>query len=86
MAVLVSVGATAHSLDPEALGFSVDRLARITSWYQNLIDAGVLPGAVMAIARHGRLAYLEALGHQDRAKTAPMGVDTIFWVASMTNR
>jgi CubicO group peptidase (beta-lactamase class C family) len=71
-------------LDPEALGFSVQKLARITAWYQNLIDSRVLPGAVVAIARYGRLAYLGALGYQDRAKTAQMAIDTIFWIASMT--
>jgi hypothetical protein len=40
--------------DPPSLGFSPTRLARIASWYQARIDAGGLPGAVLAIGRNGR--------------------------------
>ena len=32
---------------------------------------GLLPGAVVAIAKGGKLAYLQAIGFQDRAKTGP---------------
>jgi CubicO group peptidase (beta-lactamase class C family) len=70
--------------DPESLGFSTTRLARITSWYNARVEAGDLPGAVVAIARNGKLAYLKAIGFQDRAKTIPMNPDAIFWIASMT--
>ena len=67
-----------------SLGFSTSRLARIAPWYQAQIDAGALPGAVVAIARQGKLAYLQAIGFQDRAKTIPLQPDAIFWLASMT--
>jgi CubicO group peptidase (beta-lactamase class C family) len=70
--------------DPESLGFSTTRLARIASWYQAHVDSGVLPGAVVAIARNGKLAYLKAIGFQDRNHLTPMSADTIFWIASMT--
>jgi CubicO group peptidase (beta-lactamase class C family) len=70
--------------DPESLGFSTTRLARIASWYQAHVEAGDLPGAVMAIARNGKLAYLKAIGFQDRNKTIRMSPDAIFWIASMT--
>ena len=70
--------------DPEGLGFSAERLARITSLYQERIEGGDLPGAVVAIARSGKLAYLKAIGFQDRGRTIPMRPDTIFWIASMT--
>ena len=69
---------------PEELGFSPARLARITAWYQGRVDAGELPGAVVAIARNGKLAYLQATGFQDAAKKIPMQQDSIFWIASMT--
>jgi CubicO group peptidase (beta-lactamase class C family) len=59
-------------------------LAAITSWYQTQIDANALPGAVVAIARNGKLAYLEALGTQDQDKEIPLKSDAIFWIASMT--
>jgi CubicO group peptidase (beta-lactamase class C family) len=70
--------------DPESLGFSTTRLARIASWYHARVEAGDLPGAVVAIARNGKLAYLKAIGFQDRSKTIPMNPDAIFWIASMT--
>jgi CubicO group peptidase (beta-lactamase class C family) len=70
--------------NPESLGFSTARLQRIGAWYRARVDAGELPGAVVAIARNGRLAYLEAVGFQDNARTIPMKPDAIFWIASMT--
>jgi CubicO group peptidase (beta-lactamase class C family) len=79
----------ATPVDPEGLGFSSMRLARIGSWYQARIDAADLSGkdlsgAVVAIAKDGKLAYLQGIGFQDRAKTIPMKPDSIFWIASMT--
>lgn len=69
---------------PEALGFSSSRLARIAAWQQTQVDAGAFSGAVAAIARNGRVAYLRAVGFRDRAKTIPLQPDAIFWIASMT--
>jgi CubicO group peptidase (beta-lactamase class C family) len=70
--------------DPEALGFSSSRLARIAAWQQTQVDAGAFSGAVAAIARNGKVAYLRATGFRDRAKTIPLQPDAIFWIASMT--
>jgi CubicO group peptidase (beta-lactamase class C family) len=75
---------TAAMSDPEALGFSSSRLARIAAWQQTEVDAGAFPGAVAAIARNGKVAYLRAVGFRDRAKTIPLQPDAIFWIASMT--
>ena len=75
---------TAPVSDPEALGFSSSRLARIAAWQQSQVDAGAFSGAVAAIARNGRVAYLRAVGFRDRAKTIPLQPDAIFWIASMT--
>src|SRR5580700_3263488 len=70
--------------DPETLGFSSSRLARIAAWQQTQVDAGAFSGAVAAIARNGKVAYLRAVGFRDRAKTVPLQGDAIFWIASMT--
>jgi CubicO group peptidase (beta-lactamase class C family) len=75
--------------DPRLSGFSAARLMRIGAWLQAKADAlkptdPVIPGAVVAIGRQGRLAYLQAVGFQDRAKTIPMRANSIFWIASMT--
>jgi CubicO group peptidase (beta-lactamase class C family) len=75
---------TAPLSDPEALGFSSSRLARIAAWQQTQVDAGAFSGAVSAIARNGKVAYLRAVGFHDGAKTIPLQPDAIFWIASMT--
>lgn len=79
----------ATSGDANTIGFSAARLARIAPWYQARFDSylapdGLVPGAVVAIAKGGKLAYLQAIGFQDRAKTIPMRTDSIFWIASMS--
>jgi CubicO group peptidase (beta-lactamase class C family) len=87
-AVLAVLGTFAYDLaprsDPEALGFSSSRLARIEAWQQGQVDAGALSGAVAAVARNGKVAYLRAVGFRDRAKRVPLQPDAIFWIAAMT--
>jgi CubicO group peptidase (beta-lactamase class C family) len=70
--------------DPQALGFSPSRLERIARWQQSQVNAGAFSGAVAAIARNGKVAYLRAVGFRDNAKTTPLKEDAIFWIASMT--
>jgi CubicO group peptidase (beta-lactamase class C family) len=69
---------------PEELGFSSERLARIGTTLKADIAAGRIPGAVIAIARHGKLAMFEAYGFRDKAANVAMTTDTIFNIASMT--
>jgi CubicO group peptidase (beta-lactamase class C family) len=69
---------------PEQLGFSVSRLQRLTQAYQGYVDRGELPGAVLLIAVGDKIAYLQAVGFQDREKKIPMKTDAIFRLASMT--
>jgi CubicO group peptidase (beta-lactamase class C family) len=70
--------------DPEAVGFSRERLQRIATALGGEIARGTLPGAVVAIAREGKLAYYESFGFLDPAARAPMPKDAIFSIASMT--
>ena len=63
---------------------SSDRLASIGSVLNADIAAGRLPGAVVAIARKGKLVYFEAFGYRDKAAGLRMTTDTIFSIASMT--
>jgi hypothetical protein len=48
------------------------------------IDAGRIPGAVIAIVRHGKLLAPDAYGWRDKAAGVVMTSDTIFNIASMT--
>ena len=61
-----------------------ERAARIAAAFDADIAAGALPGAVVLIARHRKVAYLEAFGLRDHAKKLPMTTDAIFRIASMT--
>ena len=56
-------------------GLSAERLARIGTWVQGEIDAKRVPGAVVMVARSGKLAYDEALGQHDPASPRPMKAD-----------
>jgi CubicO group peptidase (beta-lactamase class C family) len=69
---------------PEEVGLSSERLARIGETLKADIDAGRIPGAVIAIARRGKLVALDAYGWRDKAANVPMTTDTIFNIASMT--
>src|ERR1700744_118321 len=69
---------------PEDVGMSSERLARIGATLTADIEAGKIPGAVIAIARHGKLVMLDAYGWRDKAANIPMTTDTIFNIASMT--
>jgi CubicO group peptidase (beta-lactamase class C family) len=69
---------------PEDVGFSSERLKRIASVFQGEVDKGVIPGAVILIARDGKVADFEAFGFQDREKKIPMTADSIFRIASMS--
>ncbi len=65
-------------------GVVSERLARIDDVFNADVGKGAIPGAVVLIAQHGKLAYLEAFGFRDRERQVPMAVDSIFRIASMT--
>ncbi len=70
--------------EPESVGMSSERLDRIGEVFGREIEAGGLSGAVIMVARDGRLVYSAALGDQDPATGAPMAEDSIFRIYSMT--
>jgi CubicO group peptidase (beta-lactamase class C family) len=69
---------------PQALGFAPDRLPRIAVALQAEIARNALPGAVLMIARRGKLGYCETFGHLDPAARTAMPADALFSIASMT--
>jgi CubicO group peptidase (beta-lactamase class C family) len=69
---------------PEQVGLSSDRLARLTQTIRDDTAKGQIAGAVMLVARRGKIAYLESFGLRDKDQSAPMGKNAIFRVASMT--
>ena len=69
---------------PDEVGFSQAGLARMDNFFAREIAAKRVPGAVVAIARDGRLVHFKAYGQLDPAKGTPMPLDAIFALASMT--
>jgi CubicO group peptidase (beta-lactamase class C family) len=69
---------------PESAGMSSARLARLAAVFGKEIEDKKLPGAVMMIARKGKVVYVNALGARDPKTGDPMRIDTIFRIYSMT--
>ena len=69
---------------PEAVGFSSERLRRIDDFFAHEIERNRVAGAVVAIARNGKLVHYRAYGWADKDKGIRAGTDTLFQLASMT--
>ncbi len=69
---------------PEQLGLSSARLKRAAAIIRQDVERRLIPGAVLVIARGGRVGYAEGFGWRDREAKAPMQLDAIFRIASMT--
>lgn len=67
-----------------AEGFSAERLARMKTVMQGLVDSGELPGLVTYMARNGKVVDHSAYGVAELGGKSPMKTDTIFRIASMT--
>ena len=70
------------SVQPETVGLSSQRLTHIDTMINQHVDEKKMAGAVVLIARHGKIAYFKATGNADTGK--PMQKDSIMRVMSMT--
>jgi CubicO group peptidase (beta-lactamase class C family) len=71
--------------DPESVGLLASQLKHIDEAVLASIQAGEIPGAVVLVARHGRIAYFKAFGNRSvKPGQEAMTTDTIFDMASMT--
>ena len=68
----------------ETVGLSPARLAEATALLNQYVAERKISGAVAAVARKGKLAYLEAVGQQDLETRAPMADRSMFRIYSMT--
>ncbi|HEV2098347.1 MAG TPA: serine hydrolase domain-containing protein [Stellaceae bacterium] len=69
---------------PDEIGLSAERLEHLRTTLRHDVERRLIPGAVMLIARGGRIGFADAVGWRDREKQAPMTPDAIFRIASMT--
>ena len=68
----------------EDAGISTERLNRIDTFINGLIENEYLPGAVVFIARHGKVVYHKAYGYDDIETKSLLRKDDIFRIASQT--
>ena len=70
--------------NPEELGFSTERLQRLTNTFDQYARDKRLSGGVILVARHGQIAYLQPFGLRDVEAGARMPADGIFRLASQS--
>ncbi len=69
---------------PEAVGMSPAPLKEGVELFRKAVDRDDLRGAVLLVARKGRIVLWEPVGWSNKEKQEPMRQDTIFHVASNT--
>ena len=69
---------------PEDVGLSSAALARIQPALQAYVDSGKLAGVLAVVVRHGKVAYVQAVGRANAEKEGPLSPDALFRIYSMT--
>lgn len=69
---------------PADIGLCPARSAHLLQVLRERVARGHLPGAVVLVARRGRIGVFEALGQQDPQRGTPMRSDSLFRIYSMT--
>ena len=72
------------SVRPAAVGLVAERLERLDAFMENAVAGGRIPGAVVLVARRGRVAHVESYGLADSGSNRPMRTDDLFRIYSMT--
>jgi CubicO group peptidase (beta-lactamase class C family) len=75
---------TLPTAEPESVGMSSERLARIGPAMQAYIDRGEVAGTVTMVARRGKVVWTDARGFANREEGTPLAIDSLFRLASQT--
>ena len=70
--------------NPETVGISPERLARIDQMCNEAVANNQVPGVVSLVARNGKIVHWKAYGMADNAAGKKMERDAIFRIASQT--
>jgi len=70
--------------EPASAGMSAAVLREGVALFEQAVAKDDLQGAVLLVARHGKIVLCEPVGWRDRSKQVPMSRDTLFHVASNT--
>jgi CubicO group peptidase (beta-lactamase class C family) len=77
-------GGLAPAVEPGEVGLDAGRLARLDKHFARYVDDGRLPGWLLTVSRHGKLAYVASYGHRDVEAGLPVETDTIWRIYSMS--
>jgi CubicO group peptidase (beta-lactamase class C family) len=80
----VAVSELKVEADPAEVGLDAERLDRIGRRLTRYVDEGLLPGWLVTVSRHGRLAYLSSYGSRDLEAGLPVETGTLWRIYSMT--
>ncbi|HZV64243.1 MAG TPA: serine hydrolase domain-containing protein [Telluria sp.] len=69
---------------PQAVGISAERLERLDSFMRGVTERGEYLGAVILVARSGKIVDYRAYGYRDLARHDKLARDAIFRIYSMT--
>jgi CubicO group peptidase (beta-lactamase class C family) len=69
---------------PDEVGLKSSALDSVQTELEKLVTGNKIPGALVLVARHGKVAYVTTVGYRDLASKTPVTEDTIFAIASMT--
>jgi CubicO group peptidase (beta-lactamase class C family) len=73
-----------QDVEPDEVGFDASRLDRIDTHFQRYVDDGRLPGWSVVVSRGGKVAHVGSYGRRDIEADAPVELDTVFRIYSMT--
>jgi len=73
-----------QTAEPESVGMSSDRLARLDTVLQRYVDDQYVAGSVTMVLKDGKVVYQKAMGMRDVEARDPMEVDDMFRIASQT--
>jgi CubicO group peptidase (beta-lactamase class C family) len=71
-------------VDPAEAGLDAERLKRVDEYLAGYVGDGRLPGWLLTINRHGRLAHVARCGSRDLEAGLPVTDDTVWRIYSMT--
>ncbi len=78
------MGALSPEVDPAEAGLDAGRLDRIDGHFRRYVDDGRLPGWLVTLSRHGKLAYVASYGLRDIEAGQPVTTDTVWRIYSMS--
>jgi CubicO group peptidase (beta-lactamase class C family) len=78
------MGGLQTEVEAAEVGLDQARLERIPRHFARYVDRGRLPGWLITVSRHGKLAHVSTYGYRDVEAGLPVEPDTLWRIYSMT--